>query len=115
MGANDHPNEALALRYIQENTSIPVPEVISSDWDCIGWTGSMCCTTKLGRANYRIIFTDGDIAARNTWYVTVASSPFWEYAGWYPEYWAYAFTISGLDSIDWETLGSRIPDLRPAL
>ncbi|KAK8932740.1 hypothetical protein VCV18_001281 [Metarhizium anisopliae] len=101
MGANDHPNEALALRYIQENTSIPVPEVISSDWDCIGWTG--------------IIFTDGDIAARNTWYVTVASSPFWEYAGWYPEYWAYAFTISGLDSIDWETLGSRIPDLRPAL
>ncbi|EFY85047.1 hypothetical protein MAC_08893 [Metarhizium acridum CQMa 102] len=35
MGANDHPNEALALRYISENTSIPVPEVICSDWDRI--------------------------------------------------------------------------------
>lgn len=25
--------------------------------------------------------------------------------------WDYAFTIYGLDDIDWETLGSRIPDL----
>lgn len=68
MGANDHPNEASALRYIQENTSIPVPEVISSDWDCIGWTESMCwhqITTKLGRADYRIVVTHSDIATRN--------------------------------------------------
>lgn len=35
MGANDHPNEALALRFVKEHTTIPVPEVISSDWDRI--------------------------------------------------------------------------------
>jgi tRNA A-37 threonylcarbamoyl transferase component Bud32 len=34
-GANDQPNEALALRFIKEHTTIPVPEVISSDWDRI--------------------------------------------------------------------------------
>ncbi|KAK7407824.1 hypothetical protein QQX98_009995 [Neonectria punicea] len=29
------PNEALALRFVKEHTTIPVPEVISSDWDRI--------------------------------------------------------------------------------
>ena len=35
MGAKDHPNEATALRFIKENTTIPVPTLISSDWDRI--------------------------------------------------------------------------------
>lgn len=35
MGANDVPNEALALRFVKAQTSIPVPDVISSDWDRI--------------------------------------------------------------------------------
>ncbi|OAA43763.1 Protein kinase-like domain protein [Metarhizium rileyi] len=35
MGANDEPNEAQALRFIRAHTTIPVPEVISSDWDRI--------------------------------------------------------------------------------
>jgi aminoglycoside phosphotransferase (APT) family kinase protein len=34
-GANDHPNEAMALRFVKANTTIPVPEIISSDWDRI--------------------------------------------------------------------------------
>lgn len=34
-GVHDHPNESLALRFIKEHTTIPVPEVISSDWDRI--------------------------------------------------------------------------------
>ncbi|KAK5636659.1 hypothetical protein RRF57_012371 [Xylaria bambusicola] len=32
MGATDHPNEAAVLRFIKTNTTIPVPEVFSSDW-----------------------------------------------------------------------------------
>ncbi|KAF4472820.1 acetamidase [Fusarium albosuccineum] len=35
LGARDHPNEAQVLRFVKEHTSIPVPEVISSDWDRI--------------------------------------------------------------------------------
>ncbi|KAL7759201.1 hypothetical protein ACKLNR_011628 [Fusarium oxysporum f. sp. zingiberi] len=35
MGVNDKPNEVLVLQFIKENTTIPVPEVISSDWDRI--------------------------------------------------------------------------------
>ncbi|KAG9502065.1 hypothetical protein J7337_007779 [Fusarium musae] len=35
MGVNEKPNEALVLQFIKENTTIPVPEVISSDWDRI--------------------------------------------------------------------------------
>jgi hypothetical protein len=31
MGVNDHPNEAVALRFVKTYTTIPVPEVISSD------------------------------------------------------------------------------------
>lgn len=33
MGANQHPNEAQVLRFLKEQTTIPVPEAISSDWD----------------------------------------------------------------------------------
>lgn len=33
MGVNDQPNEASVLRFVREHTTIPVPEVISSDWD----------------------------------------------------------------------------------
>ena len=33
MGRHDTPNEALALSYIKEHTTIPVPQVISSSWD----------------------------------------------------------------------------------
>lgn len=35
----------------------------------------------------------------------------WEYAGWYPEYWEYVFTLNGMDNIDWETLGRYVPSL----
>ncbi|CEJ92148.1 hypothetical protein VHEMI07816 [[Torrubiella] hemipterigena] len=35
MGRTDTPNEAIALKFIKENTTIPVPKVISSDWDRI--------------------------------------------------------------------------------
>ena len=35
MGAGDRPNEAEALRFVREHTSIPVPEVVSSDWNRI--------------------------------------------------------------------------------
>ena len=35
MGARDHPNEASALRFVKAHTTIPVPQVISSDWDRI--------------------------------------------------------------------------------
>ncbi|KAG9255085.1 kinase-like domain-containing protein [Emericellopsis atlantica] len=35
LGAKDHPNEAQVLRFVKEHTTIPVPEVISSDWDRI--------------------------------------------------------------------------------
>lgn len=34
-GATDHPNEADVLRFVKAHTTIPVPEVISSDWDRI--------------------------------------------------------------------------------
>lgn len=34
-GAKDHPSEAMALRFIKAHTTIPVPQVISSDWDRI--------------------------------------------------------------------------------
>ena len=33
--AKDHPNEALALRFVKAHTTIPVPAVVSSDWDRI--------------------------------------------------------------------------------
>ena len=35
MGATDHPNEAAVLRFIKANTTIPVSQVFSSDWDRI--------------------------------------------------------------------------------
>lgn len=196
MGANDHPNEALALHFIKTHTTIPVPEVISSDWDRItmkyiegqtlqqAWpvltpdqrsnilaqlsdyiaqmralrgiylgrldgqgvvvpsiitrsggpfstltefhdwlvkppkrlqSQSMYwhqITTQLG-ADYPIVFTHGDIASRN---IIISEGRIvalldWEYAGWYPEYWEYVFTLRGMDNIDWETLGQQLPSL----
>jgi len=35
MGANNHLNEALVLRFVRENTTTPVLSIISSDWDRI--------------------------------------------------------------------------------
>lgn len=60
-----------------------------------------------------IVFTHGDIAARN---ILVRDGRIvaildWEYAGWYTEYWEYVFTLRGLDNIDWETLGCHVPSL----
>ncbi|KAK7431651.1 hypothetical protein QQZ08_001870 [Neonectria magnoliae] len=196
MGANNHPNEALALRFMKEHTTIPVPEVISSDWDCItmeyiegqtlkeAWPsltpdqrsdilaqlrgymaqmralGGICLgrldgqgvvvpsmmtrsggpfgslvdfhnwlvrppkrteahtmywhqiTTQLG-ADYPIVFTHGDIAARNVMVRDgrIVALLDWEWAGWYPEYWDYVFALRGMDKVDWETLGSHVPSL----
>ncbi|KAM0230514.1 hypothetical protein ACHAPO_009279 [Fusarium lateritium] len=176
MGANDHPNEAQVLRFVKEHTTIPVPEVISSDWDRItmeyvegqtlqqawpmralggihlgrldgqgvvvpsivtrsgGPFGTLAefhdwlvkppkrlqsqsmywhqITTQLG-ADYPIVFTHGDIAARN---ILVRDGHIvalldWEFAGWYPEYWEYVFALRGMDRLDWETLGSHVPSL----
>ncbi|KAK4152943.1 kinase-like domain-containing protein [Chaetomidium leptoderma] len=206
MGAKDHPNEALALRFVKANTTIPVPEVVSSDWDRItmeyvdgqtlkqawpvltsdersniiaelrgyiaqlqtlgdisagrldgisigrldgqgvvlpsiitrsgGPFGTLTelhewlvrppkrrtaqsihwhqITSQLG-ADYPVVFTHGDLAARN---ILVRNGRIvaildWEYAGWYPEYWDYVFALCGMDNIDWETLGSHVPSLFP--
>ncbi|KAK4154542.1 kinase-like domain-containing protein [Chaetomidium leptoderma] len=197
-GVNDHPNEALALRFVKANTTIPVPEVVSSDWDRItmeyiegqmlqqawpvltndqrtnilddlrGYIAQLHAlsgihigrldgqgavlpsilprsggpfstvaelhewlirppkrleeqsmywhqiTTQLG-ADYPIVFTHGDIAARN---ILVRDGRLvaildWEFAGWYPAYWDYVFTLRGMDNIDWVTLGSQLPTLFP--
>ncbi|KAF4978002.1 hypothetical protein FZEAL_5547 [Fusarium zealandicum] len=35
MGVNDQPNEVLALQFVKDHTTLPVPKVISSDWDRI--------------------------------------------------------------------------------
>ncbi|OIW26255.1 kinase-like protein [Coniochaeta ligniaria NRRL 30616] len=196
MGANDHPNEALALRFVKEHTSIPVPQVVSSDWDRItmeyvegqtlqqawpvltpdqrsdimaqlsdyiaqmralsgihlgrldgqgvvvpsvmtrsgGPFGTLAgfhdwlvqppkrlqaqsmywhqITAQLG-AEYPIVFTHGDIAARNIMMHDgrIVALLDWEFAGWYPEYWEYVFALRGLDNIDWETLGRHLPSL----
>ncbi|KPM41702.1 hypothetical protein AK830_g4845 [Neonectria ditissima] len=196
MGANDEPNEAVALRFVKEHTTIPVPDVISSDWDRItmeyiegqtlkeawpsltpdqrsdilaqlrgyiaqmralggiylgrldgqgvvvpsvmtrsgGPFGSLVefhdwlvrppkrtqaesmywhqITTQLG-ADYPIVFTHGDIAARNIMVRDgrVVALLDWEWAGWCPEYWEYVFTLRGMDMVDWETLGSHAPSL----
>lgn len=60
-----------------------------------------------------IVFTHGDIAARN---IIVRDGQIvalldWETAGWYPEYWEYVFAMRGMDNIDWETLGAHVPSL----
>ncbi|KAK9444124.1 Protein kinase-like protein [Metarhizium brunneum] len=165
-GTHDHPNESLALRFIKEHTTIPVPErseilaqlrdyiaqmrrlggiylgrvdgqgvVVPSiftrsggpfrtmselhDWlvrppirleaESMYWHQ---ITTHLG-AEYPIVFTHGDIAARN---ILVSGGRIvalldWEFAGWYPDYWDYVFALRGLDNIDWKTLGEHIPSL----
>lgn len=199
MGENDHPNEAMALRFIKANTTIPVPKVVSSDWDRItmeyvqgqtlekawpvltseersniivelrgyiaqlhalpgiyigrldgqgvvlpsfftrsgGPFGTLAelhewlvwppkrlragqsmhwhqITTQLG-ADYPIVFTHGDLAARNMLVRDgrIAAILDWEFAGWYPAYWDYVFALRGMDRIDWETLGSHAPSLFP--
>lgn len=71
-------------------------------------------TTQLG-AESPIVFTHGDIAARN---ILVRDGRIvavldWEFAGWYPEYWEYVFALRGLDNVDWETLGRNLPSLFP--
>ncbi|XWW94770.1 hypothetical protein V2A60_002718 [Cordyceps javanica] len=180
MGAGDHPNEAFALQFVKEHTTIPVPDVVSSDWDRITMTFIEGLTlqqawpvltqderstilnelrgyitqlraltgTRLGRLDgqgvaefhhwlvrppkrldsqsmywhqittqlsndYPVVFTHGDIAARNIIVRDghIAALLDWEYAGWYPEYWDYVFAIRGLDNIDWETLGEHVPSL----
>lgn len=69
-------------------------------------------TTQLG-AQFAVVFTHGDIAARN---IIVRDGHIvalldWEFAGWCPEYWEYVFALRGLDNIDWETLRSHLPTL----
>ncbi|KAI1735730.1 kinase-like domain-containing protein [Xylaria scruposa] len=196
MGATDHPNEAIVLRFVKANTTIPVPEVLSTDWDRItmeyiegntlqqawpvltpdqrldildqlrGYIAQLRALkgTQLGRLDGQgvvvpsimtrsggpfatleefhdwlvkppkrlqsesmywhqittqlssecpIVFTHGDIAARN---IIVRDGKIvalldWEFSGWYPEYWEYVFALRGLDNIDWETLGLKIPSL----
>ncbi|KAI1124012.1 kinase-like domain-containing protein [Nemania abortiva] len=199
MGRTDHPNEATVLRFIKANTTIPVPEVFSSDWDRItmeyiegqtlrqawlvltpeqrldildqlrGYIAQLRALkgTQIGRLDgqgavipsimprsshgpfatiaefhdwlvkppmrldsqstywyeittqlredFPIVFTHSDIAGRN---IIVRDGKIvalldWEYAGWYPEYWDYVFTLRGLDNIDWETLGRSVPSLFP--
>ncbi|KAL1857518.1 hypothetical protein Daus18300_010276 [Diaporthe australafricana] len=195
-GSNDIPNEALALRFIKAHTTIPVPEVISSDWDRVtmeyiegqtlrqAWPvltpsqRSEILTqlsnyiaqlrslrgTYIGRmdgqgvvipsiitrsggpfqnsselhkwlanplsrhqaqsmfwrqitaeldADYPIVFTHADIAARNIMIRDgrIVAILDWEFAGWLPEYWEYVFALRGLDNIDWETLGQHLPSL----
>lgn len=198
MGANDRPNEAMALDFIKANTTIPVPKVVSSDWDRISmeyvqgqtlekawpiltseersnilvelrgyiaqlhalpgiyigrldgqgvvlpsiftrsggpfatlaelhewlvWPPKRLAaqsmywhqiTTQLG-ADYPIVFTHGDLAARNILVRDgrIAAILDWEYAGWYPAYWDYVFALRGMDRIDWETLRSHVPSLFP--
>lgn len=67
-------------------------------------------TTQLG-ADYHIVFTHGDIAARNIMIHDGRIVPIldWESAGWYPEYWEYVFAMRGLDNTDWDTLGRHLP------
>ncbi|KAJ4306559.1 hypothetical protein N0V88_001363 [Collariella sp. IMI 366227] len=198
-GANPHPNEAMVMRFIKENTTIPVPEVISSDFDRVtmeyvegqtlrqawpvltteertnilielrGYIAQLRALEKrddvsIGRldgsgvelpsiipraggpftttaefhhwlvrppkrldqqsmywdqitrqlaGDYPIVFTHGDIAARNILVRDgrIAAIIDWEYAGWFPKYWEYVFTLRGLDNLDWVTLGSEVPSL----
>lgn len=196
LGSNDIPNEVVALRFVKAHTTIPVPEVISSDWDRVtyqyiegqtlqqawpiltpsqrseilaqlrdyiaqmrslsgiyigrhdgqsavvpsimtrlggpfrtlsefhDWLANPLrrqiaqsmywhqITTQLG-ADYPIVFTHGDIAARNIMIRDgrIVAILDWEFAGWYPDYWEYVFALRGLDKVDWETLGQHLPSL----
>lgn len=69
-------------------------------------------TTQLG-ADYSIVFTHGDVAARN---IIVRDGRIvalldWEFEGWYPEYWDYVFALRGMDNLGWETPGCSLPSL----
>ncbi|RWA05038.1 hypothetical protein EKO27_g10067 [Xylaria grammica] len=70
-------------------------------------------TTQLGAEERAVVFTHGDIAARNILVRDgrVVALLDWEFAGWCPEYWDYVFALRGLDNLDWETLGLHVPDL----
>ncbi|KAI0868059.1 kinase-like domain-containing protein [Hypoxylon argillaceum] len=69
-------------------------------------------TTHL-RTECPVVFTHGDIAARNILVRdgNIVALLDWEFAGWFPEYWEYVFALRGLDNIDWETLGIDLPSL----
>lgn len=198
LGANEIPNKALALQFIKDHMTIPVPAVISSRWYRIpmeyvvgqtlkqAWpvltlaerlnivaelTGYIVqlralpgiyigrlngegaivpsvmtrsggpfhtiaqfqdffvhpprrlaaqsmywhqITTQLG-SDYPIVFTNGDIAARNVMVRDghIVAILDWEMSGWYPDYWEYVFAIRGMDRVDWETLGQHVPSLFP--
>lgn len=68
-------------------------------------------TRHLGAADYPVVFTHGDIAARNIIVRDghVAALLDWEYAGWMPEYWEYAFALRGMENVAWQTLGCEVP------
>lgn len=69
-------------------------------------------TTQLG-AEYPIVLTHADIAARNIMIRDgrIVAIIDWESAGWYPEYWEYVFAMRGMDHQDWETIGLQMPSL----
>lgn len=58
-------------------------------------------TLHFGAADYPVVFTHGDVAARLDW----------EYAGWMPEYWEYMFALREMDNVDWQKLGCEVPGL----
>ncbi|KAI1333114.1 kinase-like domain-containing protein [Xylariaceae sp. FL0255] len=129
VGTKDHPNEATVLQFVKANTTIPVPKLRGyiaqlralkgTDIGRLNSEGVVSqsiywhqITTQLG-AKCPIIFTHGDIAARN---ILVRDGKIvalldWEFAGWYPEYWEYVFAFRGLDNVDWETLGLEVSSL----
>jgi len=72
---------------------------------------SMYYTRSRRPADYPIVFTQGDLAARN---ILVREGRIialldWEYAGWYPVYWEYVFALRGLDNLDGRPLADIFP------
>lgn len=72
-------------------------------------------TTQLS-TGYTIVFTHADITARNIIIRNgcIVALLDWEFAGWYPEYWKYAFALRGMANLDWETLRYHLPSLYSA-
>ncbi|KAK3897337.1 hypothetical protein C8A05DRAFT_48007 [Staphylotrichum tortipilum] len=64
-------------------------------------------------AEHPIVFSHGDIAARNIMVRDghIVALLDWEFSGWLPEYWEYVFALHGMDTIDWKSLGSQVPSL----
>lgn len=75
---------------------------------CLGRPVALTHTSR-----YRTCFTHADLAPRNIIVRRgrVAAIIDWGFAGWYPEYWEYVFTMRGLDNLDWSTLGRYAPSL----